>query len=46
MAIDNDKNPSEQSKAPTGPVLERPDHEDDEDLELSDDDFEDFGSNN
>lgn len=40
MAIDTSKNPGEQMTKPTGPVLERPDHEADEDLDLTDDDFE------
>jgi len=46
MAIDASKTPSAQSKSPTGPALERPDHEDDKDLELDEADFEDFGGNN
>lgn len=43
MAIDTSKNPGEQMKAKTGPVLDRPLHDEDEDLDLVEADFEDFG---
>lgn len=40
MAIDFDKTPEEQLAEPTGPILERPDHDEDEDLPFEEGDFE------